>query len=86
MVASPLTYPACIEVFGDDGELFPLLVEEASDEAIEDGIKILVERRSAIDEDIHGLRALLASRRGELPEPSMVTFIRQALAKREPLT
>jgi hypothetical protein len=53
----------CFEVFGDDGELRPIRVEEASDEALEDGIATLERRRGAIDVDIRGLREHLARRR-----------------------
>jgi hypothetical protein len=62
--------PAFVEVFGDDCELHPILIEDASDEALEDGIAVLEQRRLAVEADIRGLRELLAQRRGEPIERS----------------
>jgi hypothetical protein len=59
---STTTYPAFVEVFGEDGELFPVLIKDASDEELESGIKILAERRDAIDADIRALQAVLRER------------------------
>ena len=65
-----MSSPAFVEVFGDDGELFPVPTEEASDEVLEDELEVLLKRRAAIERDNRGLRELLARRRGEPVERS----------------
>ena len=61
--------PAVVEVFGDDGELFAMPLDDASDAAIEDGIAILEQRRREIDARIRELSAEL-DRRAGLRQPS----------------
>jgi uncharacterized small protein (DUF1192 family) len=57
-----MTYPPFVVVFGDDGELHPVETENASNEAIEDGIRVLEERIEVIRDDIERLRRLLVAR------------------------